>query len=193
MGNAFGNTGVFLIQTLFGLGIFVFMLRLLLQWIHANYFNPISQFTIKLTNPFLQPLHKVIPNRGRMDYGNLLVIFILEIIELYLLVLLRGGQHPNVLGLLVWGAGDLWNLLINIFFWGILISAVLSWFRQPGNNPMVELLHALIEPVLQPFRRFIPLVGGMDLSPLAAMIVLKVIALMTVPLLESAGMRLALS
>lgn len=179
------NAGVFLVQTLFGLYLLVVMLRLLLQIVRADFYNPFSQFLVKVTNPPLKPLRRFIPGVGGIDMASVVLLFILKIAEILLLALFPRYPAPEVVGLFILSAAELLALLVNVFLFAIIIQAILSWVSPGTYNPVTGLLHQLTEPVLRPAKRIIPPVSGLDLSPMAAIIVIYLFVLLFVqPLLD---------
>src|SRR3569832_332628 len=90
----FAASAVFLIQTLFGLYILAVMLRLLLQWVRADIYNPISQFHVKVTNPPQRPLRRVLPGWGGIDLASVLLLIVLEMIEQFLINTALGQAQP---------------------------------------------------------------------------------------------------
>lgn len=168
----FAASAVFVIQTVFGLYILAVMLRLLLQWVRADFYNPVSQFLVKVTNPPLRPLRRVIPGWGGIDLASVLLLFVLELIEQFLINTALGVAQP-VAGLALSAVVALLALLLNIYLFGIIIQAILSWVAPTSYNPAVGLLHSLTEPLLAPARRFIPPISGIDLSPIAVLLLLQ--------------------
>lgn len=173
MGGAFTQTGLFLVTIIFTFYITLILLRFLLQIVKADFYNPICQFIVKLTSPVLVPIRRVIPGFFGLDLAAIILAIILQAIELVLISLMVGYPIswwfaiPVVLRLL--------SLTLNIYFFAILIQALMSWLNPNPNHPMTRILGQLTDPILRPFRRFIPPIAGMDLSPLAALIVIQVI------------------
>ena len=189
----FSNAGAFLIQTLFGLYILVVMLRFLLQWVRADFYNPLSQFLVKVTNPPLLPLRRIIPGFGGLDSAAIVLMLLLKYAELLLLSLLPGHSLPNLLGLGILALVELLSLTFNVFLFGIFIQAILSWIGNTGHNPVASLLYQLTAPILRPFRNLIPPVSGMDLSPMAAIIAIYLIMLLIIAPLQDLARGLAYS
>ncbi len=187
----FSNAGAFLIQTLFGLYILLIMLRFLLQWARADFYNPLSQFIVKVTNLPLLPLRRIIPGFGGIDSAALVLMLLLKYAELLLLSLLPGHSLPNLLGLGLLTLVELLSLTLNVFLFGIFIQAILSWIGNAGYNPVASLLHQLTAPVLRPFRNIIPPVSGMDLSPMAAIIAIYLTMLLIIAPLQDLARGLA--
>ncbi len=180
MGNQyFAASSVFLIQTLFGLYILAVMLRLMLQWVRADFYNPISQFIVKITNPPLKPLRRIIPGWGGIDLASVLLLIALQMLELFLVDLAVSRSSP-ISGLLIQSVAELLNLVINIFIGAILIQVILSWVAPGSYNPVIGLVHRIAEPLLAPARRLIPTMSGIDFSPLVALIVLQLLKILVV-------------
>jgi YggT family protein len=172
----------FLITTLFSLYILAVMLRFLLGAARADFYNPVSQFLVRITNPVLAPMRKIIPSAGKYDTAALVLMLLLQILSLVLIVLLRGAS-VSIPALLLFAVAELLLLLLNIFIFSIVVMVVLSWINPGTYTPVGALLHNLTNPVLAPFRRVIPPVGGIDLSPLFALIGLQVIKMLIHPLI----------
>ena len=179
--NYFTNPLEFLITTLFSLYILAVMLRFLLGAVRADFYNPISQFLVRITNPLLLPLRKVIPGIGKYDTASLVLLLILQLTLLVVIVLLRGGDIPFVSLLLV-AVLEIILLMINVFIFAIFVQVILSWINPGTQNPVSGLLYSLTTPVLRPIQRLLPPVSGMDLSPLFALIGLQVLKMLIVPL-----------
>lgn len=191
MGGSYaGNAGVFLVQTLFGLYIGAVMLRFLLAVVRADFYNPISQFLVKVTNPLVAPLRRVIPSLGGLDLASLVLMLILQIVEL-LIIGLIGGVSLQPAGLVVLGVAELLSLLFQIYFFTILIQVVLSWVSPGGYNPAVALLYSLNEPVLGRARRILPPMHGFDLSPILVMIGIQLLNILLVAPISDLGRSLA--
>jgi YggT family protein len=172
----------FLITTLFSLYILAVMLRFLLGAVRADFYNPVSQFLVRITNPVLAPMRKLIPSAGKYDTSALLLMLLLQIISLVLMVLLRGSS-VSIMALLLFAVAELVLLLINIFIFSILVQVILSWINPGTYTPVGALLHSLTNPVLAPMQRIIPPVAGIDLSPLFALIGLQVLKMLIHPLI----------
>lgn len=165
------DLGTFLIGTLFSIYITIVMLRVLLAWVRADFYNPLSQAIVKLTNPPLVPLRRAIPAIGKVDTAALVLLLALKVAQLYLLALLGGGQVPIVL-ILYASLVQLVELCIYIFIFALIVQAVLSWVSPGYGNPLASVLHTLTEPLLRPIRRIVPPAGMIDLSPMVAIILL---------------------
>jgi len=172
-------SAVLLIQTVFGLYILAILLRLMLQWARADFYNPVSQFIVKITNPPLKPLRRIIPGWGGIDVASVLLLIVLQIMENFLYYMAMGITMA-VSSLLVISLADLLNLLINVCIGAILIQVILSWVTLGNYNPLIGLVHRIAEPLLVPARRIIPPLSGIDLSPLVALVVLQLLKILLV-------------
>ena len=182
-----GNAATFLIETLFGLYILIVMLRLLLQWVRADFYNPLSQFIVKATRPVLAPMHRTLPAVGGIDLACVVLLVVLQFGELWIVTEILGRRVPAG-ALLVFSVAELLQLAIHVFLFSILIQVVMSWINPRAWNPVLSVLYSLNEPLLAPARRLIPPMGGLDLSPVAVMVALQLAAILLVgPLRQLAG------
>ncbi len=190
-GDYLGDAGIFLVRTLFGLYILAVMLRFLLQTVRADFYNPVSQMLVKVTNPPLKPLRRVIPGLFGVDMAAIVLLLILKTVEL-LIVAQLAGFNSDIVGLVVLGAAQLIKLLLDVFFFSILIQVVLSWVNPTAmhHNPAAGLLYSLNEPVMRPARRLLPPISGLDLSPILVMIALQLLTLLLVAPLNDFAIRL---
>jgi YggT family protein len=175
---------------LFGLYILAVMVRLLLQWARADFYNPVSQFIVKITNPVVIPLRRIVPSLGRTDTASVLILLILQIVELALTSIII-GQALSGPSLAVGAIAALMRLFFNVYIFSILIQVVLSWIGPGTYNPLTALLHSLTEPVLRPFQRLIAPIAGIDLSPLFAVIALQLMQILLVAPIAAVGRTLA--
>lgn len=187
----FTNPLVFLIQIAFGLYVLIVMLRFLLQVVHADFYNPLSQFIVKATSPVLHPIRRFVPGIGGIDISSLVLAWILKAIE-FALVYLISGLGLFVLQPLVLAIPELVNLTINIFIFSILILVILSWVNPGAYNPAASLLSDLTAPIMEPIRRRMPDMGGLDLSPIVAMVLLQLLKMLAVRPLEVFARQIAM-
>lgn len=174
---------IFLIDTLFSLYILAVLLRFLLQWCGADFYNPISQFLVKATHPPLRILRRFIPSIGKIDTSSLVLIISLQLINDFAILLLKGVMI-SVGALVILAISQLISLLINVFVFAIFARALLSWVNSGAFNAADAILVYLTEPVLKLCRRFIPDLGGVDLSPLAALLLLQLAKMVLLPPLQ---------
>ncbi|HEX7048067.1 MAG TPA: YggT family protein [Gammaproteobacteria bacterium] len=171
MSGNFASAILFLVNTLLGLYGMVVLLRFLLQLVRADFYNPLSQFVVKATNPLLRPLRRAIPGAFGIDFAALLLFYLVALITIALLAAIAGVSLP-VLWLLGYAVLKCVLLVLQLYFLTILVQAILSWVR-PGWSPVSAVLHAINAPLLRPFQKIIPPLGGIDLSPLFAIILLQ--------------------
>jgi YggT family protein len=190
MGGYGTNAIEFLIQTLFGLYLVAIMLRVLLQLARADFYNPVSQFLVKVTNPPLIPLRRVIPGFMGIDFAAVVLMIVIKMVEIFLIVLIK-GVSVNFFGVVVLAIAELFRLLINVYFFTILIQVVLSWVNPGSYNPAVSLLYSINEPLLVRARRMIPPISGFDLSPIVVIILLQLISILLVQPIADLGQGLA--
>jgi len=168
----------FILRTLVDLYIIVFALRLIMQWVRADTRNPLTQFVLTVTNPLVLPLRRFMPPIGRVDTATLTIIIVLQAALILALINFACVGSPDVIQILMLTAVRLINLFLRIYLFIILIYVILSWV-SPGNyNPAANLLAAIAEPVLQPLRRIIPPIGGLDLSALFALILIQALTML---------------
>ena len=165
----------YLLQTFLSLLLLAVLLRFLLQLVRADFYNPISQFIVKVTNPFLAPLRRIIPGMWGVDMATVLLLVLLQMLGITAILLLSDYSLPNVLLLLVWAVLGVAGLLVNFYFFAILAMIILSWVAPGSRNPVVYLLYQLTEPVMAPFRKILPPIGGLDLSPILVFILINII------------------
>jgi YggT family protein len=183
MGNDYlTNPLEFLISTLFSLYIVAVMLRFLLGLVRADFYNPISQFLVRITNPLLIPLRKVIPSIGKFDSAAMLLMIVLQLVAVTLILLLRGEGISSAV-LVIITLVTLVSLVIDVFMFAIIVEVIISWMNPGSYNPVSSLLHSLTSPLLRPIRHLIPPIAGIDLAPLFAIIGLQVLRMFILPLL----------
>lgn len=174
-GNPLVDIGNILINSLASLYLAAIVLRFIFQIVRADFYNPISQFVVKATNPLLMPLRKIIPGVMGFDIASLVLALLFHALIILALGLINGGGILPPLSILLWSAIGIASLVANIYFWGMLIMIIVSWVAPQSNNPALMLLNQIIDPIMSPFRRLIPPMGGLDLSPILAFLSLKVI------------------
>lgn len=185
----FRDAGAMLVQILFSMVMLVFALRLLLPLTRVRFNNSICQFIYKATNPVIGPLSQLVRPIRQVSTATLFVLWLLAVVQTALLFLLVG--YPLRAGdLLLTGTASTLYFLLGIAFWGILFSAIASFFSPDQRNPAVEVLFGLTEPLLRPFRKWPPKFEHFDLSPLYASIALRLVMLALVHLLGALRMFL---
>lgn len=166
---------IMLLNTIVSLAITAFLLRMILQLVRADFYNPICQFLVKATNPLVIPLRKIIPRMGKIDTASVLLALIAQAVGIALLFQLYGGGFPNPAQLLIWSVIGLCSALLNLYFFAIIGNIIMSWVAQGGAHPAAQLLYQITEPVMAPFRKILPPMGGLDLSPIFVFLCIKVL------------------
>lgn len=174
------NPVIFIIDTLFSLYILAVMLRFLLQWCGAEFYNPISQFLVKVTHPPLRILRRFVPPVGKIDTSSLVLVLALQMLADFSILMLK-GVSIGIGALAILSITQLVSLLINIFIFAVFARALLSWLNPGTFNAASSILYSLTEPLLDICRRFIPDLGGIDLSPLAALLLLQLAKMLILP------------
>lgn len=171
---------IFLIDTLLSLYILAVLLRFLLQYCGGDFYNPISQFLIKITHPPLKVLRRFVPAVKKIDTASLILVFGLQMLADFSILLLK-GVSISLLALAILAITQLLALLINIFVYAVFARALLSWVMPAGFDAASSILTSLTEPLLRTCRQFIPDLGGVDISPLAALLLLQLAKMMLLP------------
>ncbi len=186
-GGYFVNAGVFLVETLFGLYIFAVMLRFILQVVRADFYNPLSQAIVTVTNPALRPLRRYIPAYRNLDTASIVLMVGLQLICTTLVALLVGiGLSPP--GLLVMAVAGLLEKSVYLFIFAVIVRIVLSWVAPGTYNPVIGMIDSITDPLLRPARRILPPFGGaLDLSPMLVIIGLYLALMLVVAPLRDLG------
>lgn len=179
MSSPLSQAGVFLIQTLFGFAIFVVLARVFLQLVRANFFNPICQFVVKVTNPILVPVKKLIPNIGRFDTAAMVLAYVLQLLENALVYGIL-GVSISVPVMLAFTVVTLIGTTFTFFFVVIIVQVILSWVSPYGDNPVSPVVSQLAAPIVDPIRRILPPLAGIDFSPMVAIILLHVTKILVI-------------
>ena len=178
------NTLTFLLSTVIELYTMVLLLRIWMQWAHCDFYNPFSQFVVKVTQPIIGPLRRVIPAMGPIDSASLLVAYILSFIKA--IVLFKVVTFLPI----IWIAGLL--ILLKtiglLIFWVLLVMAIMSWVSQ-GRSPIEYVLIQLADPLLRPIRRMLPPFSGLDISPIVLFLVILFLQLLLAQYIEPAIRR----
>ena len=167
----------FVLNTLLTLVVVVFLLRLLMPLVRADFRNPVGEAVLKLTNPLVLPLRRVLPPARRFDVASLAALLLVHFAKTLALLLVRGGS-PRADTVLVAGLHGLLVTVIQFYFYAVLFYALMSWFGGASRSPVGNVLSRLCEPLLAPFRRLIPPLGGLDLSALFLMIALQALLIL---------------
>ncbi|WP_166361337.1 YggT family protein [Pseudomonas akapageensis] len=174
------TAAIYVLQTLGSLFLLIVLLRFVLQLVRADFYNPLSQFAVRATQPLLKPLRRIIPSLFGLDMSSLLLAILVQMLVMGLTLLLAYGTTGNPLQLLVWSIIGVTALFLKIFFFALIISVILSWVAPGSHNPGAELVNQICEPALVPFRRILPNLGGLDISPILAFMVLKLLDMLVI-------------
>jgi len=186
MVDASTQIGLLLVNAIAGFFIFVVLLRFLLQAVRADFYNPVSQFIVKASNPMLVPARKLIPGFGGYDLAAIAVLLVLELVAMTLSLLIMGWPLP-IVNMLLWAVLGTVGLFLKLFFWGLLIMVIVSWISPNSYNPAIELLKQIIEPAMKPIRKLMPDMGGMDISPIIAFLLINVLEIILVTFARQTG------
>ena len=148
----------------------VLLLRIWLQWARCDFYNPFSQFIVKITQPIVGTLRRIIPAMGPIDSASLLIALLLCVVKAFL------NPYVSMDGVLIVLAAVLIVIktLGSLIFWVLLLMAIMSWVSQ-GRSPVEYVLLQLTEPLLRPIRRLLPSMGGLDFSPMILVLLMYVI------------------
>ncbi len=170
------NALVFIINSFAQLYLLVLLIRLLMPWMGGNYQNPISQAILKLTSPLVVPVRRILPPIGKLDTATLVVAFGIQYLTILVIAIIQRWA-PGILPIAVTALVNLVVLMLRLFVFAIFIRVILSWIAPGSYNPAVAIITSLTEPVMAPFRRVLPPLGGLDLSPVFAIIMLSAAAI----------------
>jgi YggT family protein len=176
MNGFFSQAGIYLVQVFFGLYLFAVLLRFLLQLVRGDFYNPIAQFLVVVTNPVILPLRRIVPGFFGIDWASVITLIAVKLIEKTLVWFIKGISLA-VVPLVYFSILDLLYFIVWFFFIAIIIRVILSWFAGPMvyQQPAGAMLYRLSEPLMRPARRLIPPIGGLDLSPLLVIVGLELI------------------
>jgi YggT family protein len=168
----------FVIASLLGLYQVVLLLRLLMQWVRADFRNPVSRAIVQMTDPLILPLRKILPPIRRIDTASVVAILAVTAVKVAVGLLLLAANLPAADLLLREIVLDLVHLVLTTYLFVIILNAILSFVAPENYSPAQSLLNSICEPVLRPIRRLIPSVAGLDLSPLWACIAIQALLIL---------------
>ncbi|APU32294.1 YggT family protein [Pseudomonas indoloxydans] len=167
---------IYIIQTLGSLYLLIVLLRFILQLVRADFYNPLSQFIVKATQPLVKPLRRIIPGFAGLDLASLVLAILVQLLLMVITLTLMGYNVGGfILQLLVWSLIGVTSLFLKVFFFALIISVILSWVAPGSYNPGAQLVNQICEPLLAPFRKLLPNLGGLDISPIFAFITINLI------------------
>ncbi|WP_275286669.1 YggT family protein [Halomonas elongata] len=176
MGSQLGSAGLLLVNTLVNIYLFLLMLRFLLQASRADYYNPISQSVVKITQPAVRPFQSFLgPVMGRFDLATLASGLVLKLIAIIAILQIAGYGMAPLDSLAIGAVAALANAILKIYFFALIAMIILSWVAPRASHPGALLIMQLVEPIMAPVRRVIPPLGMLDLSPIVVFIAINLI------------------
>ena len=172
------NALIFIVETLLSLALVVVLVRLLMQLTRADFRNPVAQFVVQATNPLIVPLRRILPPVGKVDTASVVAVLLVAIVQVGIVFALRGIGVPPAHFWLRAVAVEILRTTLWTYFYAIFLYALLSLIAPGGYSPLQSMLASLCEPVLRPFRRLIPAISGIDLSPLWAGIAIQALLIL---------------
>jgi YggT family protein len=162
----------YLVSFVLQIAAFLFVGRFLLQACRVDFYNPVSQGVIKISDPILRPLRGVLPTYRNLDAASFIAAVVVQIVLIMSLGALQGSSVGNFGTIFAAGVLQVLMLIIRIFWWSILIMIIAGWIAPGSNHPALALLHQITEPLLAPARRLLPSMGGLDFSPILIFLLL---------------------
>ena len=170
----FANASVFLAQTFFGLYLILVLVRFLMQVSRADYYNPICQVVVRLTDPAIKPFNKVLPRILGIDFATLIVALLIQVVAISLVMLLTDNLifHPTYIG---WALVGLASMILDIYFFALIAMVIVSWIAPYSNHPAMSLIIELTNPICTPARKLLPPMGGLDFSIILVFVMITLI------------------
>ena len=171
----FSEIFTIVLDTVSSLYLMLILLRFMLQFSRADFYNPISQFIVKATNPLLIPLRRIIPSMGKIDTASIVLAIAFQFVVIALKMLVLSGGLANPVFLIALSMVMVLDVVLKVYFWALIIMIISSWVAPGSNNPALVLVNQIVEPLMQPFRKLLPEMGGLDLSPIFVFLVIQVL------------------
>jgi len=188
----FAQAIIFLVKLFFDIYILTLILRYLLTIVRVDSLNPLSTLIMKVTNPLLKPLRRTIPGYFGIDWASIISLFLVQAIEIILVALIITGGIPAFSGLTMLTIAYLLRTILYIYLFIIIIQVIISWINPNVYNPITTIMYQISEPILKPIRQFIPSSGGLDFSPLVALIIINLLMILIISPLMDLGQKLSL-
>ncbi len=188
----FAQAIIFLVKLFFDIYILTLILRYLLTIVRVDSLNPLSVLIIKVTNPLLKPLRRTIPGYFGIDWASIISLFLVQAIEIILVALIITGGIPAFSGLTMLTIAYLLRTILYIYLFIIIVQVIISWVNPNAYNPITTIMYQISEPILKPIRHFIPSSGGLDFSPLVALIIINLLMILIISPLMDLGQKLSL-
>lgn len=173
------EVGVLVVKTLVGLYLLLVVLRFLLQLVRADFYNPISQFIVKATNPLLIPLRRIIPGFGGIDLASIILAVVIQALAIVFILLLY-GVGIDIAVVAAWSFVGILGLILKVYFWGLLITVIASWIAPGSYNPALILINQILEPAMKPIRNMMPDLGGLDISPIIMFVAIQALEILII-------------
>lgn len=186
----FAQALFFLTDTVFTLYILAILLRILLQWVRADFYNPFCQFIVTLTNPVFVFARRFIPGYGGIDWAGIVLLLIFSFIKQAVLWFIQTKILANGVGLLLLSIADILRQTFYIYMFSTFALLIMSWLRPASHHPMLKIVYQLLTPPLKKIRQYIPDVAGFDLSPMVLMVVLVLINILIIQVIAGMGYTL---
>ncbi|MEQ8265012.1 YggT family protein [Pseudohaliea sp.] len=190
--SAMNEIFAYLVQTALSLYLLVMLLRFLFHFARADFYNPISQFVVRATNPLVRPTRRLFPAFGRFDSASLVLAVVLQALGIVTLLLLHGAGLVGPTLIVAWSVIGVLGLLVNIYFFALLAMIIISWVAPTSRHPALLLLWQITEPVMAPVRRILPPMGGLDFSPILVFILINVLQIALRHMAAGVGLHPAL-
>jgi len=189
MDSPVSSASVYLIEVAFDLYLLVIMLRLLLQTVRADFYNSFCQFIVKITNPPLIPLRRIIPSIKGIDTASIILLLALQIIA-EVLINITMGQQFALTSVFILAIAELISLLLNIYLIILIVQIIISWVGPGTYNPILAILDQISAPLMRRAHRIVPTISGIDLSPLLILVLIQLSKILIVGPLTLMGYQL---
>ncbi len=174
-----GSSIALIVNALGGLYLLAILLRFLLQIARADFYNPVSQAVVRVTDPMVRLLRGFIPGYKGVDFSTLVLALVFEGIAICVMILLYGGSIPSIGFVVTYAFVGVLYFIINIYYYAIIASIIMSFVMLFSGNmnphPILQLIWQLTEPVMAPIRKVVPPMGGLDFSPIFIFIAIRLI------------------
>jgi len=172
------NILLLILSAVSGLLTIVLLVRFFMQWQRLPFRNQVGHFVAATTNWIVLPLRKLIPGLGGLDLASLVAAWLVQALALGIEYALHGATLGGGLLIAMFGIGffEVLRMMVYLLIGVVIVAAVLSWVNP--HAPIAPLIYGLADPFLRPFRRFVPPIAGVDLSPLVLLLVLQVVLML---------------
>ena len=182
---------LYLTEIIFDLYILAVLLRYLLARVRADFYNPLSQLLVKVTNLPISSLRRLFPSLFGIDWSSIILLFFLQGLKIIIITFISNGHIPAVSGLFVLTIANLLKIVIYVHMFIIIIQILISWINPGAHNPITVIMRQLSDPILNSARRLIPPAGGFDFSSMVAIITMQLMIILLVSPLMDLGARLS--